>query len=340
MALDNARKWTDKELEALEKKVESVYKEAYSDITKKWNNYLSNAGDKVASLQIDYEKALKSGDNDLIKSTKKKLDDAKKYVTFRNKKYQDMLNDTTTRMAKANEIALSYINNKVPNIYATNYNEISNNIDKTKIDFTLTNENVVKKLIKSGDIELPKKKLDIPKDKQWNTKQLNSSVLQGIIQGESMDKIAKRIRPIVDNNVNASIRNARTMVTGAENSGRIDSYHDLQEDGLILKKVWVATADERTRAWHLTMDGQTVDIDEPFIDGNGNQIMYPGDPSAAPETVYNCRCTMISKVVGVRTSSGKINKINGDYDLSSHENAIKREENKREDKVKQKRRKE
>lgn len=30
--------------------------------------------------------------------------------------------------------------------------------------------------------------------------------------------------------------------------------------------------------------------------------MFPGDPSAAPENVYNCRCTMVADVEGVDTS--------------------------------------
>ena len=33
--------------------------------------------------------------------------------------------------------------------------------------------------------------------------------------------------------------------------------------------------------------------------------MFPGDPSAAPSNVYNCRCTLIAEVEGVDMSDAK-----------------------------------
>jgi len=40
-------------------------------------------------------------------------------------------------------------------------------------------------------------------------------------------------------------------------------------------------------------------VDEPF-EVNGEKIMYPGDPSAAGYLVYNCRCSLVSSVDGVK----------------------------------------
>ena len=168
--------------------------------------------------------------------------------------------------------------------------------------------------IKEGDIQMPKKKISVPEDKRWNTKYINSQVTQGIVQGESMDKIADRIFPeimaksdtdgktskqmaeLLNRNRQAAIRNARTLVNGVENKGRQDRYNDLERKGCVIKKIWIATEDNRTREWHADMDGQEVDNDEMFIDGNGNELEYPGDPNAEPETVYNCRCTMRAEI--------------------------------------------
>ena len=138
---------------------------------------------------------------------------------------------------------------------------------------------------------------------------MNSAVLQGIIQGDSMDRIAERILPIVHNNESAAIRNARTMVTGAENQGRLDSFQELQDMGTVIKKKWIATLDDRVRAWHAEMDGDEVDLDENFVDGNGNELQYPGDPDAEPETVYNCRCAMEAVIVGFKDENGNVNYI-------------------------------
>lgn len=80
-------------------------------------------------------------------------------------------------------------------------------------------------------------------------------------------------------------------MTGAQNAGRIEAMHDAEDMGITVKKRWIATLDKRTRDAHAELDGQIVDVDEPFT-VNGMTIMYPGDPNADPSLVYNCRCTL------------------------------------------------
>ena len=74
--------------------------------------------------------------------------------------------------------------------------------------------------------------------------------------------------------------------------------------GIPLKKVWIATLDNRTRHNHAVADGQTVEEDKPFTVG-GYELMYPGDPNGPGHEIYNCRCTMIAKVEGVDMSDAK-----------------------------------
>ena len=111
-----------------------------------------------------------------------------------------------------------------------------------------------------------------------------------------MDKIAGRLSKVTGMNETAAIRNARTMVTGAENKGRQDSYARATADGIILERTWIATNDSRTRHSHAVLDGETKQIDTPFSNG----LMYPGDPDGEPSEVYNCRCTLIAKVKGFK----------------------------------------
>lgn len=60
-----------------------------------------------------------------------------------------------------------------------------------------------------------------------------------------------------------------------------------------LKKVWIATIDNRTREDHLKANKQVVDYDEPFIVG-GEEIDWPiVDPNASPSNTINCRCSAI-----------------------------------------------
>jgi SPP1 gp7 family putative phage head morphogenesis protein len=190
----------------------------------------------------------------------------------------------------------------MPKIYATNYNQVSEDMP-AGISFDLVDETTVKNLVKDNPKLLPTKKLDIPKDKRWNQKAINSQVLQGIIQGESVTKIAKRLTPIMNRNSNSAIRNARTMTTSAQNKGRLDSYKAAQDSGVVLKKVWLATNSDRTRAWHSDLNGIELDLDEPFENDYG-KIMYPGDPTADPANVYNCRCAIRAHVKGFRWNNG------------------------------------
>lgn len=316
----------------MESQLKDIYSEALDGITKSWNAYMKEQNAYVKDLQDAYWKAKNAGLMAEAKELSKQLGVAKAARTLKNDKYKETVDQTTERLAHVNQVALSYSQDQLPEIYAINYNQAKETADEVGVSFSLVNESVVKRMIKDGDIELPQmeKRVNIPKDQRWNTKQLNSSVLQGILQGESMDKIADRIYPIVGRNESAAIRNARTLVTGAENRGRLDSYKQLEEDGLVLKKVWMATPDGRTRDWHIDMDGQEVNLDENFVDGLGNELEYPGDPGGAPETVYNCRCTMVTDVKGFRRSDGSISYI--DYEPegeSFHEQQMDKEKDRR-----------
>jgi hypothetical protein len=208
-----------------------------------------------------------------------------------------MVEDTTAKLAHTNEIAIAYINGQMPDIYTINYNDAYKGlVDGIKgISYELVDESTVKYLVKNKKLQLPKKQLNRTKDKRWNAKQINSSILQGILQGEPIDKMADRILPIVDNNQTASYRTARTLTTQCENKGRLDRLEDFDEQGLEVEKQWIAFDDGRTRESHLEMaDIGWIPYDEPFP----NDLMYPADPSGDPEEVYNCRCSMKSRIKG------------------------------------------
>lgn len=295
---DKARKQTDKELNKLEREIYELYATASDEISAEWRKYMQSHKKKLDRLYDELQKAKKSNDNDAIKAAKEEYERAVKNVTLNDKRYKAMLNETTAKLANINQVALDYVNGDMPKIYTLNYNAF----DDEKIDgytFTLVNERAVENLIKSNKIELPPKKVNIPKDQAWNAKNINSQLLQGIIQGESIAKIAKRLQNVTDMNKRSALRNARTMVTGAENKGRQDSFKKAQDDGVIMEREWIAAHDDRTRAWHLDLHGVRVGVDEPWENDYG-EIMFPGDPTADPANVYNCRCSIRVHVKGFR----------------------------------------
>lgn len=342
---DEARKRTDKELEKMERRITEIYQQSAKSIYEDWNAYMERAEKRIEGYEKDVRDAQKVGDEEIIRQMEERLLEAKKSVTFQDKHYREMLDSVTDQLAKVNQTALDYINEEVPKIYAWNYNQAGEIAEGVGIKFNLINEDTVKTLMLKGVDHMDdlRKKLNKPKDKRWNQKQINAILLRGMIKGESIPKMSKRIFQSLQGNSGnkdnmirrnrvAAIRNARTMTTGAENRGRNDSYKQLEQDGLVLTKVWMATPDGRTRDWHVDMDGQEVKIEESFIDGLGNELEYPGDPGGAPETVYNCRCTMVTDVKGFRNADGSISEIAIHDADTEHEEAIEKELAKRGDK--------
>lgn len=174
----------------------------------------------------------------------------------------------------------------------------------------VVDENTIKRISTAKFLELPFRDIDIDKDKRWNSKKINAELLQSIEQSESFDKMADRLQKVTDMNKVSAIRNARTMTTSFENMGRIDGMKDMQANGVILKKQWLATNDNKTRDAHAELNGQTAEIDEPFINEIG-EIYYPGDPSADPSNIYNCRCTLTYEIEGFEKTlpEGTIKKV-------------------------------
>ncbi len=288
--MDKAHKATDKRLEAMERELAAIYREAQKGISDKAAAYFEQfikQDEKKRALVADS----KLSEDEYLQWRKNKILYSKRFVTLQGQ--------ITGELARVNQTAAAYINDQLPDVYALNYNYVGKDVQRAVkgYSFTLIDANTVKRLATKTDRLLPKRKVDVPKDKLWNAKKMRTQVLQGILQGESMDKIADRMQTVTDMNGVSAIRNARTMVTGAENAGRIDMMHKAATDGVIMRKRWIATTDSRTRDWHRDLDGIEVDMDEPFQNDFGD-IMFPGDPTADGANVYNCRCTLGYRVVG------------------------------------------
>lgn len=282
---------TDKRLAQIETKLAATYNKAGVEIEAKARNYFA----QFAAADERKRELVEQGELD-----------ADEYKTWRknkmlySKRFTQLKQQLAEEYANVNKTALAYVNGELPEIYALNYNALAEDVDGVGgYSFTLTDADTVKNLITTDESLLPTKELDEAKDVAWSTKKINAEVLQGVIQGESVKDIAKRLENVTTMEKNAALRNARTMVTAAQNKGRLDSYARAEADGIVLKKMWMATEDGRTRHWHADLDGQKRDQDKPF-DSEYGKIMYPADPTAHPSNVYNCRCTMVAVVEGFK----------------------------------------
>ena len=288
---DIAHAKTDQKLEEMEKRLSAIYSRADKEITKKYNDLLQ----KIAIQDRKKRELVKAGklsEDEYKKWRKKKL--------LYEKQAKERANEIAAELSRVNEMAMAYVNGELPKIYGLNYNALEDAVSEIKgYSFTLVDADTVRNLALNDETLLPYKYIDGKKDIRWNTKKVNAEVLQGILQGESIPDIAKRMSNVTEMNKAAAIRNARTSVTSAECKGRQDSYIRATNDGIILKREWIATNDGRTRHSHRLLDGQIAEVDKPFKSELGD-IMYPGDPEADPSNVYNCRCTIAAKVMGFK----------------------------------------
>jgi uncharacterized protein with gpF-like domain len=83
-----------------------------------------------------------------------------------------------------------------------------------------------------------------------------------------------------------SMRIARTETTIAMN---LATNQAGVESGVLINKEWISAGDGKERPTHAELNGEQVDMNEPFSNG----LMYPGDPSGDAGEVINCRCTFL-----------------------------------------------
>jgi uncharacterized protein with gpF-like domain len=125
-----------------------------------------------------------------------------------------------------------------------------------------------------------------------------NQIAEGAMAGESIPKIADRVRESFDVTATPYWRSrpalvARTETSSALNAGRQGAFTEVSFDlGEPFEKRWLSTIDNRTRRTHREADGQRVPLDRPFIVG-GFPGMFPGEPELPVEEVAQCRCSMI-----------------------------------------------
>lgn len=283
MPIDPGAAAVDAIIQKLIKRFNKIFTEAAKEENKKLKEYLK----KYDQKNKEKKKQVKAGELSQ-EAYKKWLEGQANY-----KKYlSEMVNVLTADAVTADMKAASAVKGYLPEAYAVNANYGIYQVDSRSlmdISWTLYDRHTVERLIKDQPDLLPPVDPNIPKDERWNRKKITGAITQGILQGESIPKIANRLQEVTDMDRRAAIRNARTACTGAQNAGRVDSYKYAQSLGIELEQEWLATLDAITRDSHRWMDGERAAVGTEFSNG----LRYPGDPFGLPAEVYNCRCTLV-----------------------------------------------
>lgn len=294
---DYGAKIADKAFDQTTRKIREVYRKAAVDLQDK----LKEFNLRHAAKQKEMLKKLEDGE-----ITKAAYESWMRGQVFIGKQWKEKIDSTVKTISTANRQAASIVQKGRTHVFAENYNYAAYQLEKQSkgvVSFNLYNENAVGKLIKRKPKMLPEWNIDKRKDYAWNRQKVENVVTQGIIQGKGIGEITNDLVDNLCTTNDSKMRTfARTAMTGAQNAGRQARMEDAEEEGVMVKKRWVATLDDRTRDTHADLDGQEVPVDEPF-EVDGFEIMYPGDPNADPCMVYNCRCTMIEVYEGIDRKS-------------------------------------
>lgn len=284
MAVDPARKAADQTLKELDRRIASVYGAALADVKNQMNEFTATFEREDAK----YRKRVENGS-----ATEEQYRKWRRDQVMDSNRFKALVKSLSVDLTRHTEIAMALVNGELPEIYAEAMNYGTFEVEHgTTIEtaFTLYDRSTVMGLLRDQPDLYPSAAVNRAKQQRWDRQHIVSAVTQGLLAGDPMDRIANRMERVVGMDAAVAARAARTCVTAAENSGRVDSYRRAENLGIKVKKQWLATLDGRTRSSHRALDGESVGVDEKFSNG----LRYPGDPSGAGVERYNCRCTLVA----------------------------------------------
>ena len=283
---DLGMRLTDLREERIRRELDRIYTEAAKDLHEKAKEYLSRhyAKDKQ-----------KRAERDAGIITKEQYQRWLKGQVFIGRQWESKIKQMAKSLVNVEREAVKVVHGEQMECFADNANYLEFRIDRDHgfgMNFSLYDTHTVTRLVRDEPELLRRRYVDEVASEAWNVKTIRNCIMQGIIQGESIPDIAKRMaRDTASTDMKAMTRYARTAMTGAQNAGRIQAMRESNRQGVVCLKLWIATGDDRTRDAHAELDGHTAPVDTPFQSTLG-PIMFPGDPNASDENVWNCRCAL------------------------------------------------
>ncbi len=294
--MDAGHDYTDERIEAIAEQVRSIYAEASASAEKSLSEWL----ERFAEKDEERRAAVESGD-----ATKEDWQRWRRMQMIQGRRWRAIAEQMAEGFTGANEQAAQIISGELPAIAAENANWGTFSVEKAagvSTSFALQDAGTIHALLsEAAGLSVATVAVNEAADIAWNRKGIQSQITQGIMLGESIPKIAKRMERVGATNKAQAIRWARTFTAAAEGAGRIASYKRAIAMGIKLKHQWEATLDDRTRHSHRQVDGEVREVGERFSNG----CRYTGDPSAPYSEICNCRCALRPVLEGVDQSDSE-----------------------------------
>ena len=292
---DQAHDFAERKIAEFQAEVRETYQQAQAEAQEALSRFLRRF-EKEDERQREKVKAGELSEADYKAWRKGKI--------LRSRQLSSTLDQVSRAMTEANQVAVAALAGRLPEVYAENANYAAfQTCEASGLDlaFSLVDAPTVQHMLTAGEALFSVPALDVAKDVAWNRRLMASQLTQGVLLGESIPKMARRVQSVTGSNIATATRTARTAVTGAECAGRVSSYERARDMGIKLKQEWVATLDVRTRRSHRKLDGTKVEVGGTFPNG----CRFPGDPTARYAEICNCRCTLVAAVEGFETDDAK-----------------------------------
>lgn len=284
-----------------------------------------------AEMQRIEEHRSKSAEKEIIKIYKEMLkeirgtlgnefakyaeDDALTYTNLaRNNEYARFVEEVQKKINGKFKEASKVITKTVTDMYDTAYKGMVNAVSVAMNNehlatllngITLTSAQVIKAAVNN-----PVSKLTLSKTLEKSRKQIiyniKSSITTGLMNGDRMSTMARRMQKDIDISYRKAMLIARTEVHRVRETGHDDAAleidNTLADAGSEFRMVkrWKSMQDNSVRktpkADHRKMNGQIVLQDEVFDLGRGVTAPCPGQSGTAYNDC-NCRCTVIHDIM-------------------------------------------
>lgn len=189
-----------------------------------------------------------------------------------------------------NERAIQAINSSLDGVYGLNFEAMADIItDQSGVNLRQPGFNLDKLLDKYTRRAYHRQRSE-PKI----TKRVEQAFRQALKQGMGIKDMARHLQKTTIISRTSAYATARTETFRIANDGRNAAFERAAAAGLHIKKVWHHShASKDPRRWHLAMEGEARELDEPFSNG----LMLPCEAGAPAEEVINCSCYMLPEVI-------------------------------------------
>lgn len=235
-------------------------------------------------------------------------DDKLTYEILQRKgQYARFLEEFERRINNITPEASNEIRKLVEEIYGMSYEGMVNAVEKSpdlkSLKETLSEVKMISPEVIREAVENPVSGLTLSDVLEKSRKEIiynvKRDITNGLLNGDRMSSMARRIATSVDNNYRKSVNIARTEVHRVREAGHQDAAKELNSvigegtTSLQMVKTWRSMKDSRVRktskANHRKMDGVTIPVDEYFDLGHGVKTKAPGQSGVAAHDC-NCRC--------------------------------------------------